>query len=123
MNFLRFPMFAEQPMEQPLNLNENGTRLYSDLEVELLIDEISEAALEAIERASGEAAKAAVLSVLEREAAALHEAQRWRLQADIYSLGIVQAKKLGTKNAIIAGVVCFVVGIAAGVTATVASNR
>jgi hypothetical protein len=119
MSFLRFPMFAEQPMEQPLNLNENGTRLYSDSEVELLIDEISVAALEAIERASGDAAKAAVLSVLEREAAALHEAQRWHLQADINALGIVQAKKIGIKNAVFAGVVCFVVGMVAGVTVTV----
>jgi hypothetical protein len=49
MSFLKFPMFSEQPP----NLNENGTRLYSNIEVDcpaeldLLINEISEAALEA----------------------------------------------------------------------------
>jgi len=35
-----------------MNLYENGTRLYSDLEVNELINEISEAALEAIEQAA-----------------------------------------------------------------------
>jgi hypothetical protein len=124
MSFLKFPMFAEQPMGQPPNLNESGTRLYSDLEVDcpaelaLLIDEISEAALEAIEQAAGEAAKAAVLSVIEREAAALHEAQRWRIQAETNALAITQAKKAGVKNAIIAGVICLLGGLAVGVGGT-----
>jgi hypothetical protein len=124
MSFLKFPMFAEQPMEQPPNLSESGTRLYSDLEVnclaelDLLIDEISEAALEAIEQAAGEAAKAAVLSVVEREAAAMMEAAyqqaqaaQWRTQAEINAMAVTQAKKAGVKNAIIAGVVCLLGGL------------
>ena len=51
-------------------------RFYSDSEVNCLIDEISEAAYEAIEKAAGEAARAAFLVSVEREAAALREAQR-----------------------------------------------
>jgi len=93
-------------------------RLYSDLEVELLIDEISEAALEAIEQAAGEAAKAAVLSVIEREAAALHEAQRWRIQAEINAMAIKEAKKAGIKTAIITGLICLFSGLAVGVGGT-----
>jgi hypothetical protein len=49
--------------------------------------------LEAIEQAAGEAAKAAVLSVIEREVAALREAQQWCIQAEINALAITQAKK------------------------------
>jgi hypothetical protein len=44
-------------------------KLWSDLEVETLIDEISEAALAAVER----------------EAAALREAQQWRIEAETAS--------------------------------------
>jgi hypothetical protein len=125
MSFLKFPMFAEQPTEQPPNLNESGMRLYSDLEVDFLIDEISAAALEGIEQAAGEAAKAAVLSVIEREAAAMREAAhqqaeatRWRIQAEINALAITQTKKAGIKNAIIAGVICLLGGLAFGVGGT-----
>jgi len=97
-------------------------RLYSDLEVNTLIDEVSQAALEAIEQAAGEAAQAAVLSVIEREAAALREAafqqaeaQQWRIQAEINALAVKEAKKKGTKNTIIAGLVCFLGGITTGI--------
>jgi hypothetical protein len=99
-------------------LNESGTRLYSDLEVNELIDEISEAALEAIEQAAGEAAKAAVLSVIEREAEALREAQKWRTQAEINAMAVKEAKKNGTKNAIITGLVCLLGGLVLGVGGT-----
>jgi len=109
MSFCKFPIYAEPPTEQLPNLSEKKTRLYSDLEVELLIDEISEAALEAIEQAAGEAAKAAVLSVLEREAEALREAEQWRIQADINELAVKEAKKAGIKNTII-GVLLGIVG-------------
>jgi len=126
MSFLmKFPVFAEPLTEPPPNSSESGTRFYSDLEVELLIDEISEAALEAIEQAAGEAAKAAVLSVIEREAAALREAaqrqaeaQQWRTQAEINALAIKEAKKAGIKNAVIAGLICFFGGLAVGVGGT-----
>ena len=101
-------------------MNANETRLYSDLEVNELINEISEAALEAIEQAAGEAAKAAVLASLEREAAALREAQRWRIEAEIKQQVIKETKKAGTKNAVIAGLFCFLGGLAVGVGGTIA---
>jgi hypothetical protein len=86
--------------------------------VDLLVDEISEAALEAIEKAAGEAAKAAVLSMVEREAVLLREMNRWRIEADIQTLAVMQAKRNGTKNTIIAGLVCLLGGLAVGVTGT-----
>jgi len=126
MNFCKFPMYAEPPTEQLPNSSEKETRLYgqfSDAElpsknakhfytqedVDFLVDTLSEAALEAIEQAAGEAAKAAVLSVLEREALALREAEQWRIQADINALAFKEAKKQGVKNTII-GVLLGIVG-------------
>jgi len=99
-------------------LNESGMRLYSDLEVETLIDEVSQAAIEAIEQAAGEAAKAAVLASLECEAAALREAQRWRIEAEIRQETIKATKKAGTKNAVITGLICFIGGLAVGIGGT-----
>src|SRR5215469_11897616 len=87
LTFLRFPMFAEPQTEQQPNLTEREMKRYSDLEVDclaeldLLIDEISEAAYEAIEQAAGEAARAAALALLEREAAAMREAARQQAEA------------------------------------------
>ena len=120
LSFLKFPVYAEPLTEQQQNSSESGTRLYSDSEVECLaeldrlIDEISEAAIEAIEQASAEAARAAMLASLEREAAALREAAhqqaealRWRMEAET-------AKQQGIKNAVIAGVICFLSGFATG---------
>jgi len=101
-------------------LSESGTRLYSDLEVNELINEISEAALEAIEQAAGEAAKASVLASLEREAEAMREAQRWRIQAELNQQIIKETKKAGTKNAVIVGLVCFLGGLAVGIGGTLA---
>jgi membrane protein involved in colicin uptake len=98
-------------MTQPLNLSENETKRYSDLEIELLIDDLSEAAREAIEKAAAEAAKAAALAALEREAAAMREAQKWLIEAQA-------AKRNGTKNAVITGLVCFLSGLAIGVGGT-----
>jgi regulator of protease activity HflC (stomatin/prohibitin superfamily) len=87
---------------------------YSDYEINILIDELTEAALEAIEQAAGEAAKAAALAMLEREAAALQEAAyqqaealRWRLQTE-------EMKKAGVKNVVISGLVCLAGGLIAG---------
>ena len=95
-------------------------RLYSDLEIDILIDDISEAAYEAIEQAAGEAAKAAALAALEREAVLARELQRWRLEAEIRQQTIAETKKAGIKNAIIAGAVCLLVGLAAGIGGTLA---
>jgi len=88
----------------------------------LLIDEISEAAYEAIEQAAGEAARAAALALLEREAAAMREAarqqaeaQRWQIEADLRLQAVKEAKKAGVKNAFIAGALCLIGGLAIGV--------
>ena len=89
-------------------------RFWSDLEVELLIDEISEAALEAIEQAAGEAARAAVLAMLEREAAALRESQHWRLEAEMN----LQAIQAGRKNTVLAVLIGVLGGLAVGVGGT-----
>ena len=107
-------------------MNASGMRLYSDLEVDQLIDEVSQAALEAIEQAAGEAAKAAVIASLEREAAAMREAARqqadatrWRIEAEIRQETIKDVKKAGTKNAVITGLVCFLGGLAVGIGGTI----
>jgi len=98
-------------------------KLYSDYEIDILIDDLTEAALEAIEQAAGEAAKAAVLSMVEREAVALQaelamrrEMERWRLEVEAYKQEIAKTKSFGIRNAIIVGLVClgsgFITGIA-----------
>jgi len=90
-------------------------RFYSDLEVELLIDDLTVIALEAIEQAAGEAARAAFLQSLEREAETMKEAsrqqaenQRLRNEAEIF-------RRAGIRNAVITGIVCFVGGLVIGI--------
>ena len=90
---------------------------YSDYEIDLLIDDLTEAALEAIEQAAGEAAKAAVLSMVEREAEALQaelamrrDMELWRMEAEAYKQEIVKTKRNGIRNAIIVGLSCFIGG-------------
>ncbi len=107
LSFLKFPVFAEPPTEQPPISTENLTRYYSDSEIEILIEEITEAAHEAIEQAASEAAKAAMLESLERETAALREVQRLRMEKE-------NAKKAGFRNTIITGVICLFSGLATG---------
>ena len=96
---------------------------YSDLEVDLLIDDLTEAALEAIEQAAGEAAKAAVLAMLEREAIALREAQRWKLEAENNLIEITQIKKAGRKNTIIGVLLGIFGGLVVGLGGTMAISR
>jgi len=110
-----FPMFAEPPTEPPPILTESETRLYSGSEVDLLIGEISVAAYEAIEQAAGEAARAAFLASVEREAAALREAERWRLEAEANLLAIKAAKRKGVKNTILGVAIGILGGLALGV--------
>ena len=125
-NFLiASPVYANQPMEHTAISSEEGTRFYSDSELDLLIDELSVIAKEAIEKAAAESAKAATLAALEREAAMIREvtihqadAQFWKLQAQTNLLGITAAKKAGVKNAIIAGAVCLFGGLIIGVGGT-----
>jgi hypothetical protein len=119
------PVYAEPSIGQPPNLTGSVTRLYSEYEVGLLIDALTEAAHEEIQKAAAEAAKEAVLSVIEREAAAMREATlqqaealRWRLEAELQLKAVKEAKRLGIKNAIIAGAVCLLSGLAVGIGGT-----
>jgi DNA-binding transcriptional ArsR family regulator len=93
-------------------------RLYSDYEIDRLIEELTAAALEAIEQAASEAARAAILSSLERETYALREAQRWRLEVEIRQQAIMQAKQAGRKNTFLAALIGVLGGLAVGVTGT-----
>jgi hypothetical protein len=96
-------------------------RFYSGSEIDLLIEDVSGIAKEAIEKAAGEAARAAMIAGLEREALALREAAlqqaealKWRLKTESLARDIKLAKRAGIKNAVIAGAVCLFGGIAAG---------
>ena len=115
--------FAEPPTEQEPNSSESETKLYSVSEIETLIEEVSQAAFDAIEQAAGEAAKAATLASFEREAAALREAARWRIEAGIRQETIKATKKAGIKNAVIVGLVCFLGGLAVGIGGTLTITR
>jgi hypothetical protein len=104
-----------EPQTTPLmNSEESGTRRYSESEVDTLIEELNEAAHEAIEQAAGEAARAASLASLKRESSllqakelAIREAQRLEEENSVLRKDIVQ-------TAIITGVVCFFGGLAFG---------
>jgi hypothetical protein len=85
----------------------------------MLIDEISEAAHEAIEQAAGEAARAAALAALEREVVLSREVYRWKTEAETHKKALGDMKKAGTKNAIIVGLVFFLGGLAAGIGGTI----
>ena len=84
----------------------------------MLIEDLSTAAEEAIERAAAEAAKAAALASLEREAAAIREAARQQAEAIRWQSEAEAAKRNEIKNTVIAGVVCFLGGLAVGVGGT-----
>jgi hypothetical protein len=77
--------------------------------VDTLIEDLTGAAHEAIEQAAAEAARAAVLASLEREAAAIRESQH--LQGENSRL-----KQNRVKTAIITGVICFFGGLALGMS-------
>jgi hypothetical protein len=120
-----FQVSAEPLTGQQPNLTESGTRLYSEYEIDLLIDALTEAAHEEIQKAAAEAAKEAVLSVIEREAVAMREATlqqaeaiRWRLEAERQIKAVKEAKRVGIKNAVIAGAVCLLGGLAVGIGGT-----
>jgi anti-sigma factor RsiW len=100
-------------------LSGEGTKYYSDLEVELLIDDITEIAVKAIEQAAAEAARAAALAGIDREAAALREAARWRLEAEMNLSAMRAAKQAGRKNMLLAALIGVFGGLAVGVTGTV----
>jgi hypothetical protein len=111
MSFWRIPVFGEPPTAQTQNSDGSGTRQYSEYEVDTLIEDLTGAAHEAIEQAAAEAARAAALAALEREAASIHEAQR--LQGENSRL-----KQNRIKTAIVTGMVCFFGGLAIGAGTT-----
>jgi len=120
-----FPVSAEPLTGQQQNLTGSGTRLYSEYEIDLLIDALTEAAHEEIQKAAAEAAKEAVLSAIEREALLLQaraeamreatlqqaEALRWRQEAERQMKAVKETKRVGIKNAIITGAVCLLGGL------------
>ena len=123
------PASAEPQPTPPPSSPENATKLYTGSEVDslidILIDDISEASYEAIEQAAAEAAKAAILSLLDREATAYREAARqkttaeqWRLEAAKHEQAVSLAKKIGIKNAIITGALCLASGFIVGIVTT-----
>ena len=76
-----------------------------------MIDDLTAAAKEAIEKAAAEAARAAALAALEREAKAIREASKWRLEAET-------AKKDGRKLAFYVGIIGLIGGFAFGIGAS-----
>ncbi len=98
--------------------SKNAEHFYSDSEVDLLIDDISVAAKEAIEQAGAEAAKAAALAMIERQAEllrekaeAMREAERWKIEAEII-------KANNKKNVFIGVIAGLLGGLALGITGT-----
>ena len=128
MNFWTvIPVFGMQPMEQPPNLTYGSMRYYSDSEIDLLIDEIAQAAHEAIEQAAGEAARAAFLQSMEREAAAMREAAsqqaealQWRMEAERQQMEIQATRRAGRKNTMLAASIGILGGLVVGVAGTLA---
>ena len=89
----------------------------------MLIDDLTAAAHEAIEQATAEGARAAALALLEREAAALQAQAALKREVEQLKVEVDYTKKAGTKNAIIAGFVCLVGGLAVGVCGTLIISR
>jgi hypothetical protein len=110
----------------------NAEHFYTQEDIDFLVDTLSEAALAAIEQAASEAARAAMLAGLDREALLLQEktlamreaslkqaeALRWQLEAEQQKQEVKDTKKAGIKNAIKAGVICLLSGLAVGVGGT-----
>jgi hypothetical protein len=104
MSFLTaYPMYGKPLVMPSIPSEGNETTLFSELEVKTLIDDLTQAAEEAIKRAAAESAKAATLASLEREANAIAEAQKWNRE-------YMQMKAGRVKNAVMAGLIGFVSG-------------
>jgi hypothetical protein len=117
MSFWKIPVFGEPLTTPPMSSEESGTRQYSESEVDCLaeldslIEDLTGAAHEAIEKAAAEAARAAALASLDREMAAMAEAQR--LQGENSRL-----RQSRVKTAVITGVICLFGGLAIGAGTT-----
>ena len=83
--------------------------------MEILIDDLTSAAHEAIEQAAAESARAASIALLEQEAKALAVQATLRFEAERWKNETAAAKKAGVWNAIITGVVCFFGGLVIGI--------
>jgi hypothetical protein len=116
MSFLRIPVYGGPPTGGLMPSGGSGTKFYNEKEVQGIVEELTEAAEEAIETAAAEAAKAAVLASLGREAEALAEARR--LRGEYRAL-----KSKSVKAAILTGVICLLSGLAVGAGVMVISNR
>jgi hypothetical protein len=75
--------------------------------VDTLIEGLTGAAHEAVEQAAAEAARAAALASLDREMAAVREAQRLHGENS-------RLKQSRVKTAVVTGVICFFGGLAMG---------
>jgi hypothetical protein len=115
MSFLTgFPVFGDPPTAPLMDSSENGMRRHNDYEVDTLIEELTVAAVAAIEQAAGEAAKAAALASVEREASIV-QAQALAVRDTALLQGENRRLKQGrAKTAIVTGVVCFLGGFAVG---------
>ena len=98
-------------------------RFYTDSEVDLLIEELTEIALEAIEQAASEAARAAILSMLDREVIVLREAERWRQEAYLNLQAFAEARRSGRKNTVLGCLIGVISGFAFGIAASLLINR
>ncbi|MFP3041634.1 ABC transporter permease [Treponema primitia] len=117
-SFWSFPVSGEVPTVTLNDSGSGGMRFYSDSEVREIVEELSEAAEAAIEEAAADAAKAVVLAALEKEAALGRETAAARAEARRWEGEYRESRSRGIKNAVIAGVVCFLGGIGVGVFGT-----
>ena len=123
LNFWESRIYGEPLMERPLISSGSETTFYSDSEVESLIEDLSLIAREAIEQAGAEAAKAAALASIEREAELLRqraaiarEMESWKLEAEM-------VKRNGRKNVVIGTIAGLLGGLALGITGTILLSR
>jgi hypothetical protein len=104
-SFWKTPVFGEPPTTRTPNSEESGMKRYGEYEMDTLIEDLTGAAHEAIEQAAAEAARAAVLASLEREATAIREAARLREETS-------RLKQSRVTTAIVTGVICLFGGAA-----------
>ena len=116
MSSWRIPVYGEPPTTPPMSSEESGMRRYSELEVDclaeldLLIEDLTGAAHEAIEQAAAEAARAAALASLDREMAAIREASLLQAEALRLQGENSRLKKSRVTTAVITGVICLLGG-------------
>jgi hypothetical protein len=108
---IKFPVFAERLKTENQSLTESGTRLFSELEVNELIDDLTKAAHEEIEAAAGEAAKAVAIAALEKQAALTREIVK--LQKEVQDVARIASQKT-FHNSVMFGCIGFAAGVLSG---------